>query len=239
MKRTTVIISLIPVYLLVFFALICCAVIADRSVTTLVENNQISNRNCVIIDPGHGGVDGGATSCTGVLESEINLQISLKLNDLMHLIGIDTVLIRDSDCSVYTQGNTIAQKKISDLKERVRIVNNTENALLISVHQNHFSDGRYYGPQVFYGKIGESSTLARKMQSALINSLCSECNRKAKPSSGVYLLNEIKCEGILIECGFLSNYEEEVKLRSSDYQMKLCCVIAATCANYLNNREVT
>ena len=72
----------------------------------------------VVIDPGHGGVDGGATSCSGILESNINLDISLRLNDLMHLLGINTIMIRDTDKSVYTNGETIGQKKISDLQER-------------------------------------------------------------------------------------------------------------------------
>ena len=104
----------------------------------------------IIIDPGHGGEDGGAISCTGVSESKLNLEISLRLNDLLNLLGYDTCLIRDSDISIHTKGETIAQKKASDLKERVRIVNETENAVLLSIHQNQFPDSRYSGPQVFF-----------------------------------------------------------------------------------------
>ena len=117
---------------------------SNRAVTTAVEYQPIERKHCIIIDPGHGGVDGGATSCTGKLESSFNLEISLRLNDLFHLMGYDTVMTRKSDTSIYTKGETIAQKKVSDLKERVRIVNSTENCILISIHQNLFPDSKFH-----------------------------------------------------------------------------------------------
>lgn len=239
MRKMPVIVSLIPVYIVVFATLFSLVFVATNSISVLAEEKEINDRHCVIIDPGHGGVDGGATSCNGVLESEINLQIALRLNDLMHFMGMDTVMIRDTDRSVYTQGNTIAQKKVSDLKERVRIANSQDNALLISIHQNHFSDSRYYGPQVFYGKVGESQNLAITMQNKLSAVLCPESNRKAKAAFGVYLMDHIQCEGVLVECGFLSNFEEDAKLRNADYQKKLCGVIATACAAHLDNAEIT
>jgi N-acetylmuramoyl-L-alanine amidase len=126
------------VYLVILVGCFLLSTAGNKAVIVLSENAPFESRRVVIIDAGHGGVDGGATSCTGVLESKFNLEIALKLNDLMHLLGIDTVMIRDTDCSVYTKGETIAQKKVSDLKERVRITNSIENALLISIHQNQF-----------------------------------------------------------------------------------------------------
>ena len=186
------------------------------------------NHRVYIIDAGHGGVDGGATSCTGVLESAINLEIALRLNSLMQLLGHETVMIRTTDTSVYTQGNTIAAQKLSDLKERVRIVNQQENGVLISIHQNTFSDSRYHGPQVFYGGEKEGSKeLGQLMQSALTANLAPGSNRKSKKSSGVYLMDHIENAGVLIECGFLSNPQEEARLRDPAYQKKLCCVIAS------------
>ena len=239
MKSRPGVYAIISTYVFVFSVLIGGVILLNRSVTALVEDKDIFKRSCVVIDPGHGGVDGGATSCRGILESQINLQISMKLNDLMHFIGLDTVMVRQTDQSIHTQGSSIAQKKISDLKERVRIVNNQNNALLISIHQNHYSDSRYYGPQVFYGKVGESSRFAVLMQNALNESLCPKSNRKAKRADGIYLMDQIISEGILIECGFLSNYEEEALLRDSNYQKKLCCVITTVCANYLNSKGIT
>ena len=207
----------------------------NRAVTTMVESAPIRRQHILIIDPGHGGVDGGATSCTGKLESAFNLEISLRLRDLFHLLGHETRMIRTSDISVYTNGTSIAQKKISDLKERVRIVNETENAILLSIHQNNFTDSRYSGAQVFYGREAGSEALAKELQSAFVTSLNPGSRRQCKKSDGVYLMDHIQCPGILIECGFLSNPVEEAQLRSPAYQKKLCCVIAATVSTFLSN----
>ena len=207
----------------------------NRAVTAAVENQPIERQHCIIIDPGHGGVDGGATSCTGKLESSYNLEISLRLNDLFHLLGYDTKMIRTTDTSIYTKGETIAQKKVSDLKERVRIANETENALLLSIHQNNFSDGKYSGAQVFYGREEGSQALAKQLQEAFVSTLNPGSKRQSKKSDGVYLMEHIDCTGVLIECGFLSNAQEEAKLRSPEYQRQLCCVIVATVSRFLSN----
>lgn len=209
--------------------------IGDRAVTVIAESRPIAWEHCIIIDAGHGGEDGGATSCTGKLESSFNLEIALRLNDLLHLLGYDTGMIRTTDTSIYTIGETIAQKKVSDLKERVRIVNETENALLLSIHQNNFSDGKYSGAQVFYAGTKGSEALAKQLQAVFVSTLNPGSNRQCKKSDGVYLMEHIGCTGVLIECGFLSNAEEEAKLRDPDYQRKLCCVIAATVSSYLSN----
>lgn len=205
----------------------------SRAVTVLAENVPIERKHCIVIDAGHGGVDGGATSCTGKLESALNLEIALRLDDLFHLLGYGTKMIRTTDISVYTAGETIAQKKISDLKERVRIVNSAENALLLSIHQNNFPDGKYSGAQVFYAGTEGSDLLAAQLQSAFKNTLNPGSNRQSKKSDGVYLMEHIDCTGVLIECGFLSNAEEEAKLRNPEYQKQLCCVIAATVSQYI------
>ncbi len=209
------------------------AALGSRAVTVISQNLPIAREHCFIIDPGHGEPDGGATSCTGKLESSFNLEIGLRLNDLMHFLGYSTRMIRTDEMSVYTQGETIAQKKMSDLKERVRICAETDGAVLLSIHQNTFSDGRYSGAQVFYAATEGSEDLAKQLQKALIAKLNPGSNRNAKKSSGVYLMEHISCPGILIECGFLSNPEEEAKLRAPDYQKALCCVIAATAAEYV------
>jgi len=233
MKKREVYISLLPIYLIVLIGCLLLAVGGSKAVTVLSVNAPVTDRKTVVIDAGHGGVDGGATSCTGVLESQFNLEISIKLNDLMHLLGINTVMIRETDCSVYTQGETIAQKKVSDLKERVRIVNSTENALLISIHQNLFSDSKYSGAQVFHAPTDGSQILAKQLQSALIGAVNPNSHRQIKKADGVYLMQHIKTTGVLIECGFLSNPQEEYLLRDITYQQKLCSVIACTVSNYL------
>ena len=206
--------------------------LGSRAVMVISQNMPIEREHCFIIDPGHGGVDGGATSCTGKLESAFNLEISLRLNDLMRFLGYETRMIRKEDISIYTTGETIAQKKMSDLKERVRICAETDGAILLSIHQNTFPDSRYSGAQVFYPPTEGSRELAEALQKALISTLNPGSNRQVKKAEGVYLMAHISCPGVLIECGFLSNPEEESRLRSPEYQKALCCVIAATAAEY-------
>ena len=206
--------------------------LSSEFVTVFHQNRPLDREVCVIIDAGHGGEDGGATSCTGVLESRINLDISLRLNDLLHLLGYQTYMIRTTDTAIYTEGETVSSKKASDLKNRVAIVNQTENALLVSIHQNTFPDGRYSGAQVFYSKHNKSKQLAEVLQTAFIRSINPGSKRRAKPSDGIYLMQHIQQPGILIECGFISNAEEESRLCSKDYQQKLVCVIATEVCQY-------
>ena len=218
----------------ILLALFVSGFIANKAVQIYARNTPMTARTCVIIDAGHGGVDGGAISCTGMKESEINLEIALRLNDLMHLLGLKTYMIRSEDVSIYTSGESIAAKKISDLKERVRIINNTPNAILVSIHQNYFEDPQYSGTQIFYNSDRE---LARQLQSAFVLALNPNNRRKAKQAKGVYLMQNIKCPGVLIECGFLSNKIEENLLRDEVYQKKICCVIATVVSCYAYNNS--
>lgn len=226
-------IPLVCVYSIILFSFLFAAIGGSRAVTAIAENSLLADRVCIVIDAGHGGVDGGATSCTGVLESKLNLEIALRLEDLLHLMGYNTLMIRTTDKSVYISGETIAAKKVSDLKERVRIVNNTDNALLVSIHQNHFTDSRYSGAQVFYGSGTDGKQLAVLMQTMFKDAVDPLNNRQAKPTEGVYLMDKIQCPGVLVECGFLSNPVEEAKLRSDGYQKAICCVIAAAIAQFV------
>lgn len=233
MKRSFYI--MVPACCLIFLSIIVAGAIIGKSVTTISQSAPLENRHCFIIDAGHGGVDGGAVSCTGAYESHINLEIALRLNDLLNLMGYNTKMIRTEDISIYTQGETIAGKKASDLKERVRIVNETENGILLSIHQNHYSDSYYSGAQMFYPKTSGSENLAKQLQAVFIASLNPESNRQAKPAEGLYLMKHIQTTGVLIECGFLSNYEEEAKLKTDSYQKNICCVIGSVCSQYISN----
>ena len=207
----------------------------SHAVTVMVEGAPIRRQCTIVIDAGHGGIDGGATSCTGKLESSFNLEIALRLRDLFHLLGYDTKMIRTSDISVYTKGETIAQQKISDLRQRVKIINETENALLLRIHQNNFTDSRYSGAQVFFGQEEGSEALAKSLQKAFVEHLNPGSKRQCKRSEGIYLMEHINRPGVLIECGFLSNPEEETKLRDPEYQKKLCCVMVSTVTTFLSN----
>ncbi len=237
--KNHILLKLAPVYAIILVLVGFLAFLGDRAVTVVTENAGVRDRSCIIIDAGHGGVDTGATSCTGVMESNINLEITLRLRDLLHLMGYQTKMIRTSDVSIFTEGSTIAAKKISDLRNRVQIVNETKNAILVSIHQNHFPVEKYRGAQVFYNRVGESESLAKLLQSNFVMTLNPGSNRKAKRTDGVYLMQNIQMPGILVECGFLSNPEEESLLRDATYQKKLCSVIAASLSSYLKENAMT
>ncbi len=222
-------------YCLTILGVLLLAQWGSRAVTVIAETTPIVRKHCIIIDAGHGGVDGGATSYSGVLESRYNLEISKRLNDLLQFLGYETKMVRTEDVSIYKTGQSIAQKKVSDLKERVRIVNEAENGLLLSIHQNHYSDAQYHGAQVFYAKTEGSQELAKSIQSAFCATINPGSTREIKKCSGIYLMEHIKHTGVLIECGFLSNPTEDALLKTESYQKKLCCVIGASVSQFLSN----
>ncbi len=192
----------------------------------------------VVIDAGHGGEDGGATSVSGVRESQLNLAISLRLEQLLALAGVRTRMIRDTDTAVYSGGcDTITEKKVSDLKNRVSTINAIPQAMVVSIHQNHFSESKYSGAQVFYGPSGGSKDLAQTAQDILRTALDPSNRREPKAASSVYLMEHIQCTGILVECGFLSNPQEDRNLQDSDYQKKLVCAIGGALTQYLGKGE--
>lgn len=221
-------------YLLTFGCFVLAAMMTNHAVIATAEAELAKPSRTIVIDAGHGGEDGGATSCTGVNESEINLSIALKLDDLLHFMGYSTKMVRTQDVSIYS-GNvsSIAQKKVSDLKNRVALVNETDSALLLSIHQNQFPESKYFGAQVFYAPTSGSRELAERTQALLVSALNPKSSRQCKSASDVYLMKNIKSTGILVECGFISNPAEEEKLREKRYQQKLCCVIASALDQFL------
>ena len=239
MKKRSAVIKMIPIYCTVTLLLFLISIKGNQAVTTYFETEQQRRTSIVVIDPGHGGVDGGATSYSGVLEKSMNLEISMRLNDLFHLLGIETLMIRTTDDSIHTTGKTIAQKKVSDLRERVRIINELDSAFLISIHQNYFTDSRYYGPQVFYKTGQGSKRFATRLQSTMTELLAPDSNRKSKEASKIYLLDHITCDGVLVECGFLSNPQEDQKLKDPNYQQKICAIIATEYIMYSTENRIS
>ena len=227
--------AMIPVYLAISAVILILTAMGNRAVTVVAMDAPLPDRHHIIIDAGHGDPDGGAVSCTGVLESVINLQISRRLSDLFRLLGYDTLMTRETDDSVYTQGNTIGEKKVSDLRERARIVNGTDHAILLSIHQNHYTDSRYGGAQMFWADTAGSRELAEALQKAFVSYLNPGSNRAAKKTQGIWLMEQVDCPAVLVECGFLSNPAEEALLRDTAYQKKICCVIVCTLSKHLSN----
>lgn len=188
----------------------------------------------LILDAGHGGEDGGAVSVSGVSESGMNLSIVLKMDQIAGLYGVQTVLIRTSDTSIAdSTAQTLREKKRSDLYNRVAIVNQTQGAILISVHQNKHSNASVHGAQVFFHNDEDSRTWAQETQALIKNMLDGENQRQAALiSEQVYLMNHINCQAILVECGFLSNAKEDLLLQSDEYQSKLAAILMSSYLNY-------
>ena len=225
--------ALVVITAIYFF--VYSAVKYNLSVTTAALASQPVT---IVLDAGHGGEDGGATSVTGVLESGINLSITLRLEQVLALCGFRISMIRSDDVSVYTEGNTITEKKVSDLKHRVQLVNAQTPAVLISIHQNHFSEAKYDGAQVFYAGTDGSKLLAELTQATLRQTLDPGNRREAKAASSVYLMEKIQCTGILVECGFLSNPEEDQLLQNETYQTKIACAVGSALAQCLEKGDI-
>ena len=188
-----------------------------------------------IIDAGHGGEDGGASTADGVAESGINLAVAQRLDAMLVLLGQKTVMVRTRDEAVYDPGcKTFSEKKVSDLHNRAKLVNETPGAFLISIHQNQFDETKYSGAQVFYNAQEPSRQLAEALQAALAGALDSGNHRQAKSAQDtVYLMRAVRAPALLVECGFLSNPEEARRLQEPDYQKKLALAIAHTVTDYL------
>lgn len=192
----------------------------------------------VVIDAGHGGEDGGAVSVSGVRESGLNLEIALRLNDMLRLLGQRTVMVRTQDISVHSpDAVSVSEKKVSDIRNRVALVNETPCALLVSIHQNQFPESKYRGAQVFYAATEGSEALAAALQDDLRTQVDPKNHRQCKAAQDIYLLSHIECTAVLVECGFLSNPQEEQLLRNGDYQKKLAAAIGCGIRNYLEAQD--
>ena len=200
----------------------------NRLVEPAMEPSAVGRTRPLVLDPGHGGEDGGAVSVTGVPESRINLAVALKLRDVLGLYGVDPILLREADVSLHSpEAGTLREKKRSDLENRVAAIEGVEGGTLLSIHQNTYPNGRYHGAHVFYAPTEGSQSLAEHFQNSIKTALQPDNERAVKriPDT-VYIMNHVTCPAILIECGFLTNPEEESLLRDEDYQRKLAAVMA-------------
>ena len=188
-------------------------------------------RPAIIIDAGHGGEDGGAVGVGGEIEKDINLAIALKLKRLFGMTTFEVIMTRDSDIMLATDG--VTRRKASDLTNRVRIANNNPHAVFVSIHMNKFPQERYSGMQVFYSPNNrDSANLADLIRMNNKEYRQPENNREIKKGLDMFVLENIKNCGVLIECGFLSNRDEASRLTDEEYQMKLARIIFASVAEF-------
>jgi len=193
----------------------------------------------LVIDAGHGGADGGAVSDTGVRESVINLDISKRMAALAELAGLPYTMTRVSEDIEYPESaKSIAHKKVYDQKKRVELINNTPNAVLISIHQNKFPHKSVSGPQSFYSKNLGSDAFAELVQNSVNLAICPNNRRVAAPiAQNLFLYKNVKCPTVLIECGFLSNPNEEKLLSTDEYKLKIAVALTSAYLQYLSEKD--
>ena len=232
---------------LIIIPLLSCSIILSSSIvykkqkTVRVDNINTAKPPIVIVDAGHGGFDGGATAKDGTIEKDINLKIARYVSEYLNLLGFDTILTRDKDISLEDESElSIKSRKTSDIHNRMKIMEQTENALFVSIHQNHYSVEKYSGLQVFYSPnfSEESSALAQSIQETIIKTLQPDNKRQNKKcGNSVYLIFNAVKPAVLVECGFLSNVEETNLLKTDDYQMKIAYCISLGIYNYVNLKD--
>lgn len=225
------------------FTLLFCASLALFAVQTMQAFGVVAfhadffeKKGTVVLDAGHGGEDGGAVAINGVMEKDINLAIALELEKYLKQNNFDVVMIRDGDYSVGDQSlGTIAERKRSDTKTRLKTVEETGDCIFLSIHQNHFTESKYDGAQVFYSaNCPESADLAEAVRQNIVTSLQPENKRENKQAdSNIYLLYNCHVPAVLVECGFLSNQAEAEKLSSDGYQKEMAAAIYNGLIDYL------
>ena len=180
----------------------------------------------IVIDVGHGGKDAG-TSVDDILEKDLNLNVALKLKDKLKQHNVEVLMTRDGDYDLATPG--ASRRKKSDFDNRIKFINESGADLYLSIHMNFLGNSRYYGAQVFYTDTNKE--LAEVIQKEFISNLKSPMNEK-KLDNSIYMYKQLNVPGVLIECGFLSNFKERKLLISDDYQEKIVDTIIKALFKY-------
>ena len=193
----------------------------------------------IVVDAGHGGEDGGAISQNGISEASINLKISMKLQNLLEQSGAEVILTRSDENAIYDLNKkTLREKKVSDIKNRVKIGNNSSADVFVSIHLNKIDQSKYYGWQTFYkNKSEEGKLLATCIQNNLNASIQKENNRVPLKIDNVYLIKHVEIPITIVECGFLSKPEEEKQLQKDEYQDRLAWGIYNGIMDYFNEKD--
>ena len=189
----------------------------------------------IVIDPGHGGVDPGMLGVNNTVEKEINLAVSYMLKEELEAKGMKVVLTRTTDAGLYEESDS--NKKIADMKKRCSIISENKADIVVSIHQNSFSDSAVCGAQVFYYKHSEKGKqLAQCIQDSMKNNLDETNNRRVKANDSYYMLIHTPCPTVIVECGFITNYDEAELLVSEEYQKKDSKAIAEWGMEYLEQK---
>ena len=233
-KRISLIVTSIFLSILIFTLITDKSSNYDKYISTV--SLPVSGK-VIVVDAGHGVPDEGAESSNGTTEAETNLKIALKLQNLLEQSGSTVILTRSDENAIYDlDSKTLKQKKISDIHNRVKIGNESQADIFVSIHLNKIPQPQYDGWQTFYREGNEeSATLAKQIQENLNKTIDKENNRVAKTIDNIYIIKHVEIPITIVECGFLSNPEEEKKLLDDEYQNKLAWGIYNGIINYFYN----
>lgn len=231
---------IITIFLMVFVSLFAFSFkiannnMLNKEITTETVALPVTNR-VIVIDAGHGTPDEGAESNNGVTEAEINLRIALKLQNLLEQSGAKVILTRSNETAIYDiDKKTLREKKVSDIHNRVKIGNESSADIFVSIHLNKIPQNQYWGWQCFYNQNEKSKILAENLQNNLNEAIQKENKRIAMKLDTVYIMKNVEIAISIVECGFLSNEEEEKRLQEDDYQNRLAWGIYNGIMDYFN-----
>lgn len=226
------ILLLVAVYVTVCYGLPIAQISANNKNAKGTTTTNSSTSKTVIIDSGHGGADGGKEGKSGIQEKTINLSIAYKLKDILEADGINVIMTRTDDNGLYNENDS--NKKASDMKKRCQIINSSKADMVISIHQNSFSDSKVSGAQVFYyTHSAEGKKLAGILQNSFKTYINNNNTRVEKANKTYYMLVNTKIPIVIAECGFLSNPEEEALLSSEEYQQSIAKALYNGIVTYL------
>ena len=209
----------------------------EKQALTVETTSTPASDKTILIDAGHGSPDEGAESKTGTTEAQINLKIALKVQNLLEQTGSTVILTRSDENGIYNSNtSTIKQKKITDIKNRVKIGNESSADIFVSIHLNKIPQQQYYGWQCFFNSKNENSKiLAEQLQENLNKSMQKENKRVALKLNSIYIMKNVEIPISIVECGFLSNPEEEKQLQEDEYQNRLAWGIYNGITEYFYN----
>ncbi len=243
MKLTVFQKKLVFMCFIICLILLLCGIIMnikkEYSKNTLATNALPVTNKIVVIDAGHGLPDEGAVGFNATTEQAINLSIALKLQQLIEQSGAKVILTRSDENGIYsTDSDSIRNKKVSDIKNRVEIGNNSDADIFISIHLNKYPESVYRGWQTFYQKDNErSKLLAQKIQTNLGKNIEFKNDRVSMSISGVYIIDHLTIPTVIVECGFLSNPQEAEMLKGENYQNKIAWGIFTGIQDFFNEED--
>ncbi|MGH4140438.1 N-acetylmuramoyl-L-alanine amidase CwlD [Clostridium sp.] len=233
--------KLIAIVIVITIAMVSFMGINLRFVKETMNNEKLqSGSRIILIDAGHGGMDGGTSSKNGTVEKNINLSIAIKLKDNLQNAGYQVVMTREEDTGIYSTDGTIRERYKEDLKNRYDLKKSSNCNMFISIHLNYFTQSKYYGAQVWYSNYKDSLNFASIIQKNFRIDIDPSNNRVQKPAKNSYkvLRENDNMPSVIVECGFLSNYEEEQKLKSIDYQEKIAKSISKSVDEFFKSSSV-